>query len=438
MQQQAARNLSLDSAVQDVEQRYVAANPKSRAQYAAACRTMPGANTRSVLYYDPFPVTLTKGEGATLYDLDGHRYTDFLGEYTAGLYGHSNPKIRAAVAEALDAGFVLGGPNTYESRLADLMCARFPSLDMVRFCNSGTEANLMSIGLARAATGRSHIMVFEGAYHGGVFYYARGGSPINAPYPTVTGEFNNPELARQLIDAHAAELAAIIVEPMMGSGGGIAGTAEFLQALRDGASRHGIVLIFDEVMTSRLHPGGLQGKLGILADLTAFGKYLGGGVTFGAFGGRAELMGRFDPRHPQALPHSGTYNNNVLTMAAGLAGLAEVFTPEAADALNDAGDRLRRRLNDAARRQGAPALVTGVGSILCMHFQHRPVTKPADVAATPPAARKLFQLEMNLAGFYLARRGFMSLSLALTEADCDAYVAAFEDFLDTYGAVLGE
>ena len=125
-------------------------------------------------------------------------------------------------------------------------------------------------------------------------------------------------------------------------------------------------------------------------------------------------------------------------MAAGLAGLSEVFTPEAADALNDAGDRLRRRLNDAARRQGAPALVTGVGSILCMHFQHRPVTKPADAAATPPAARKLFQLEMNLAGFYLARRGFMSLSLALTEADCDAYVAAFEGFLDTYGAVLGE
>ncbi len=139
MQSQAARNLNLDSAVQDVEERYVAANPKSRAHFEAACRTMPGANTRSVLHYDPFPVTLTKGEGASLYDLDGHRYTDFLGEYTAGLYGHSNPKIRAAVAEALDAGFVLGGPNTYESRLADLMCARFPSLDMVRFCNSGTD-----------------------------------------------------------------------------------------------------------------------------------------------------------------------------------------------------------------------------------------------------------------------------------------------------------
>ena len=436
MQQQAARNLSLESAVDDAEARYVAANPKSQARFEQACKTMPGANTRSVLHYDPFPVTLTKGAGAHLADLDGHDYVDFLGEYTAGLYGHSNPTIMAALRAALDTGMVLGGPNQYEARLAELMCARYPSLDMVRFCNSGTEANLMAISLARATTGRSHLMVFDGAYHGGVFYYGQGGSPINAPFPTVTGTYNDPDGAMALIDANAADLAAIIVEPMMGSGGGIPGTAEFLTALRDGADRHGIVLIFDEVMTSRLAPGGLQEKLGIIPDLTAFGKYLGGGASFGAFGGRAELMARFDPRRPDAFPHSGTYNNNVLTMAAGFAGLSEVFTPEAAEALNASGDALRERLNGIASRIGAPALVSGVGSILCVHFQETPITRPADAAATPPGTRKLFHLEMLARGFYLARRGFISLSLPLTEADHDAFAGAFEAFLGEYGEVL--
>jgi glutamate-1-semialdehyde 2,1-aminomutase len=432
----AQRNLTLEAAVAETEARYVAANPKSRAQYEAACRHMPGANTRTVLHYDPFPVTLVKGEGARLQDLDGHGYTDYLGEYTAGLYGHSNPVIRAAITEALNGGLVLGGPNPYERKLAELMCARFPSLERVRFCNSGTEANLMALSLARACSGRSHVMVFEGAYHGGVFYYGHGGSPINAPFPTVMGDYNDAAKARDLIEAHKDDLAAILVEPMMGAGGGIPGSPEFLSVLRQAADEHGITLIFDEVMTSRLAPGGLQEKLGITPDLTSFGKYLGGGVTFGAFGGRAALMERFNPARSDAFPHSGTYNNNVLTMAAGCAGLGEVFTPEAAVALNASGDRLRDRLNGAARARGAAAEVTGVGSILCVHFGKPSVTRPGGAETASPEAQKLFHLEMNLAGFYLARRGFMSLSLPMEPADHDAFVAAFETFLEDYVEIL--
>ena len=284
------RNRSLDAAVAQLVERYVGANPKSQAQFDASLKTMPGANTRSVLFYEPFPVTLVGGEGATVTDLDGHVYVDFLGEYTAGLYGHSDPTIASAVRQALAAGTVLGGPNPQEAELASLMCQRFPSLERVRFCNSGTEANLMALSLARVTTGRDTIMVFDGAYHGGVFYYAHGGSPMNVPFPTIVGDYNDAERARDLISRHASELAAIIVEPMMGAGGGIAGTPEFLRTLREQADAHGIVLVFDEVMTSRLVPGGLQEKLGILPDLTSFGKYLGGGLTFGAFGGRARLM----------------------------------------------------------------------------------------------------------------------------------------------------
>ncbi len=432
----AERNMSLDDALADAEARYVAANPRSRARHAEAARVLPGGNTRSILFYPPFPVTITRGEGARLFDLDGHAYLDFLGEYTAGLYGHSDPVIRAAVEQALADGILLGAPNRYEAELAKLMCARFPSCELVRFCNSGTEANLNALSGARAATGRSHILVFEGAYHGGMLSFAHGSSPMSIPFPYVFARYNDLEGTLGLIEQHAQELAAIIVEPMMGAGGCIAAEPDFLQGLRDAATRHGIMLIFDEVMTSRLSPGGLQEALGVLPDMTTFGKYLGGGMSFGAFGGRAAIMGRFDPSRPDALPHSGTYNNNVLTMAAGVAGLSKVFTPAAADALSAQGERLKARLNAIGAHQGVPVQVTGVGSILCMHFQDEAVRQPDDTEHTPAAARALFHLEMLARGFYVARRGFIALSLPLTEADCDAFAAAFEDFLGACGPVL--
>jgi glutamate-1-semialdehyde 2,1-aminomutase len=428
------RNLTLEAAVSDAEARYVAANPKSKARFEAAKRTMPGGNTRTVLHYDPFPVALTGGEGARLTDLDGHSYVDFLGEFTAGLYGHSEPAIRAAISEALASGLVLGGPNRYEAQLAELMCARFPALELVRFCNSGSEATLMCVSLARATTGRSAVVAFAGAYHGGFLSFAgAGGSPINAPFPFLMASYNDAESVRALIAEHAQRIAAIIVEPLMGSGGCIPGEPAFLASLRAEADRHGIILIFDEVMTSRLAPGGVHGELGVYPDLVAFGKYLGGGVSFGAFGGKRAIMQRLDPTRPDGLVHSGTYNNNVLSMAAGVAGLTRVFTPQAAKTLNAGGDRLRARLNATAARRGLPIQVLGQGSMLCIHPQGQAIRRPADLAGARPEARKLLHLEMILRGFYLARRGFMSLSLPLTEADHEALIGAFDAILEEYG-----
>jgi glutamate-1-semialdehyde 2,1-aminomutase len=430
------RNLNLDAAVADVEARYVAAHVKSKARFEAAGRDMPGGNTRTVLHYDPFPVTLTRGDGARLTDLDGHTYIDYLGEFTAGLYGHSEPAILSAIKEALADGLVLGGPNRYEARLARLMCERFPALELVRFCNSGSEATLMCVSLARATTGRQSILAFAGAYHGAFLGFVGGGSPLNAPFPFVLAPYNDADAVRRLIAEHARDLAAIIVEPLMGSAGCIPGDPEFLRALGEEADRHGIVLVFDEVMTSRLAPGGLHGKLGLRPGLVAFGKYLGGGVGFGAFGGRRDLMQRLDPTRSDALMHSGTYNNNVLSMAAGIAGLERVYTPDAAEALNGGGDRLRERLNALAGARGVPVQVLGQGSMLCIHPQRAPVRRPADLAMLRPALRKLVHLEMNLRGIYMARRGFMSLSLPLTAADHDALVAAFDAILGDYADVL--
>ncbi len=436
MEASSLRNIDVETALAEAERAYVAANPKSRATWEAARHAMPGGNTRTVLFYPPYPLTIARGEGARLWDVDGHDYADFQGEYSAGLYGHSQPAIQAAIRRALEGGIVLGGHNETEGRFAEAVCARFPSLDLVRFCNSGTEANLMALSAARAWTGRDKLMAFEGAYHGGVFIYKAGGSPLNAPFPMVMGRYNDAERTLALIERHARDLAAIVVEPMMGAAGCIPGEPAFLGALREASTRHGIVLVFDEVMTSRLSPGGLQQALGITPDMTTLGKYLGGGLSFGAFGGRAEIMQRFDPRSPDAFPHAGTFNNDALTMAAGLAGITEVFTPAAAHALNAAGDRLRERLDGAMKARGAPLQVTGLGSMMCVHFAAGDIRTPEDAAAGDGSAAALFHIEMIARGHYIARRGMINLSLPMTDADFDGLVAALEDFLDVHGPVL--
>jgi len=408
----------------DAERRYVVRNPESRRLHEERALVMPGGNTRSVIHLPPFPLTIVRAEGARITDADGHEYVDFLGEYTAGLYGHSHPVIIDAIRAALDDGMTYGAPNRHEVVLARALCERFPSIELVRFCNSGTEANLFAVSLARAVTGREKVLVFEGGYHGGVFYFGHGGSPINAPFPFLVGEYNDAEGAVRLIAKHAHELAAVLVDPLQGSAGVIPGEPAFLQALRDATDEHGVLLVFDEVMTSRLATGGLQQVLGITPDLTTLGKYVGGGLAFGAFGGRADLMSRFDPSRPDALPHAGTFNNAVLTMAAGAAGLTQVYDADAVARLNALGDRLRDRLNAV----GAELCATGYGSMVGLHFTRGPIRRASDIPATPEL-RALLHLHMLESGYSYARRGFVALNLAMNEADVDGFADAVETFL---------
>ena len=444
---QAAGNLAnadLDQALLEAEARYRARHPKSAARKEEASQHMPGGNTRTVLHFTPFPLVWSGGKGNRLTDIDGMEYVDFLGEYTAGLYGHSEPVIQAAQKKAIDEGTVLGGPNQYEARLAAAIRARFPSVELIRFTNSGTEANLMALSALRALDRkRPRIMAFEHAYHGGVFYFSPGHDQLNFPIDWLVGAYNDVEGTRALLRRHAQELAAVIVEPMQGGGGCIPGTPEFLKMLRQECTALGIVLVFDEVMTSRLSPSGLQGRLGTTPDMTTFGKYLGGGASFGAFGGKREVMAHFDPDRPDSIPHAGTFNNNVLSMAGGLAGLTQVFTPEAAVRINALGDALRERLGEIAKKQGAPVQVTGVGSLLNIHFARRPIVTSADAHPTDPATEKavagllkLFHLDMIDQGYYFARRGFVALSLPTTEADTAGFAAAFGEFLEARGPLI--
>lgn len=435
MSETELRNADIDTALAEAKEAYVARNAKSFARFVEATAVMPGGNTRTVLHYAPFPLAFARGEGCRLWDLDGAEYVDFLGEYTAGIYGHSHPVIRRAVDRALDAGINFGGTNLIEAKFARAVCERF-GLERVRFTNSGTEANLLAISVGRIFAKRPRVMVFNGGYHGAVFGFAGGGSAINAPFDYLKADYNDIAGTRALIAQHAAELALVILEPMMGGGGCIAATPEFLAMLREETQRVGALLILDEVMTSRLAPGGLQSVRGVKPDLTTFGKYIGGGMSFGAFGGRAEIMDLFDPRRPDALPHAGTFNNNVLTMSAGLAGITEVYTAEAAKALNARGDALRERLNALCRKHGARMQFTGIGSMFAVHFTNEPVHSPADAAKGDQKLKELFFFDMLAHGIWVARRGMFAMCLPIGDAECDRLAGAVEEFLSSRRSLL--
>ena len=430
------RNIDVEGAYRVAEERYTAANPESLAQFTRACESLPGGNTRTGMYYAPFPLAMARGEGAYMWDLDGHKYRDYAGDFSAGLYGHTNAVVHAAVREVLADGVTFGSVSAHEERLATQICARVPSIERVRFCNSGTEANIMSLVTANAVTGRSKIMVFEGAYHGGTLSFPPGGSPINVPFDFILAPFNDVEGTSALFDEHGDGLSAILVELVQGAGGCIPGEPEFVALLRERATRHGALLIFDEVMTSRLGPTGRQGALGIIPDMTTLGKYVGGGMTAGAFGGRADIMDRYDPRAKDHFVHNGTFNNNVMTLAAGAAGLEKVFTPEAATALTESGEAFRGRLNALGEKHGLPFQATGSGSLMNIHFITGDIRSHKDLAGRNLTALDLFHLEMIAAGIYITRRGYMALSLTLTEEDHDVFVAEADKFLGAYGELI--
>jgi glutamate-1-semialdehyde 2,1-aminomutase len=433
---QAAANLDIDTALKEAERRYADSHTMSQAQIERAKGVLPGGNTRTILFFQPFPLVVKRSEGCRLWDIDGNAYVDFLGEYTAGLFGHSDPVIKAAIKESVDNGWAHGAHTENEARLGAAICGRFPSIERVRFTNSGTEANLMALTTARIFTKRAKIMPMLGGYHGGAFIFRTGNIAQNVPFPYVMGHFNDIERTLAAIEANAGDLAAVIVEPVQGAGGCIPAERAFLNALRGACTRYGITLIFDEVMTSRLGPGGVQGAEGIVPDMTTLGKYIGGGCTFGAFGGRTDIMALYDPYRPDALGHAGTFNNNAISMAAGVAAMTKVYTPERAVALNAAGDILRGRLDAEGKKRGLPVQVTGRGSMMNAQFYGGPIRSIDDAAKGSDTCRYLLHLEMLERGHYLARRGMINLSLPMGQAEFDGLVAAWADFLDTHGRML--
>jgi glutamate-1-semialdehyde 2,1-aminomutase len=426
----------LKGAIADAQERYRAANPLSDKAEEKALKYLPGGNTRSVLHFEPFPLTMVKGEGAEAIDLDGHRYTDFVGEYSAGLFGHSDPRIMAAIDEALETGIAMGAPTNYERILAALLCERFPALDQVRFCNSGTEANLMALTTARAVTGRNKILAFRDSYHGGVIKFPGGSCELNVPFDFVLSDFNDIEGTEALIREHGDDLAAVIVEPILGAGGNIQGKRDFLKMLRECTEEVGALLIFDEVKTGRMGAAGVQGMLDFNPDLTTLGKFIAGGLPTGAFGGRADLMARFDPRHGRGWNHAGTFNNNVCSMAAGCVAMGEIFTPEAGDEFLKWGEAFRESLNRMFKERDVPMFANGMGSMIAIHFAKEPTKAPKDITAGCQSLRPLLHMEMLLEGILICKRGDFFLSLPMNDSHLDKARDALGKFIDRHQLLI--
>ncbi len=424
------------AALDALKSAFARANPASARLHAEACRVLPGGNTRSNLYHQPFPLCFTGGQGATLTDVDGHDYVDFLGEYTAGVYGHSHPAILRAIREVSAAGLSIGGQTEWEGRFAKLLVERFPGLERVRFTNSGTEANIMAIGAARAFTGRDKVIVFDGGYHGAALTFVLPGHKLNAPYSFLNARYNDTASVRALLEQHAGEVAAVMVEPMLSSGGCIPGRDAFLYELRDLTTAAGVVLIFDEVVTSRLGARGIHGALGITPDLVTLGKYIGGGLGCGAFGGKAEIMAMFDPARAGAISHAGTFNNNTLTMGVGVTAVEEVFTGEAAEMLCERGDRLRERLNEVVEGRQMRMQFTGRGSSMNAHFTRERIDWPSDETRGHATEKGLFYFHLLSHGIYAAPRGMLNVSMVHTQADFDRVVEATDEFAATYGQMV--
>lgn len=409
--------MDLDSAVTDLHDEYAARHPRSASLHRRASQVMPGGNTRSVLHFEPFPFRVVSASGAEITDVDGHTYVDFLGNYTAGLFGHSPKLIADSVTEALASGFALGATHATEIELAELLCDRFEALERVRFTNSGTEANLMAIGTALHHTQRTGVGVFDGAYHGGVLSFGHGvPHPLNVPHRFVHAQFNDVDgLDRLFADP---DLGCVIVEAVQGAGGCIPASDEFLAGLSRQCTDTDTVLILDEVMTSRLSPGGAQALYEIRPDLMTLGKYLGGGMTFGAFGGRADIMAHFVPDAGGVLTQAGTFNNNVVTMSAARTAVSQLLDDDRLGEVNDRGDRLRRSLEDALRVAGI--WVTGRGSMLTVH-------------AEDDRLLDLYFHRMLVNGHYLARRGFIALSFEIDDSHCERLVSDSRRWADDIG-----
>jgi glutamate-1-semialdehyde 2,1-aminomutase len=415
--------------------------------FTAAQRIIPGGVNSPVRAFRGVggePFFIARAEGARLWDVDGRAYIDYVGSWGPLILGHAAPPVVEAVAAAAARGTSYGAPTAGEVELAEAITHAYPSIEMVRLVSSGTEAAMSALRVARGATGRDVLLKFEGGYHGHadslLVKAGSGGATFGIPDSrgvpaalaalTVTVPFNDIAAVRAVFDARPSEIAAVIVEPIAGNMGVIPPAPSFLEGLRELTSRHGAVLIFDEVITGfRVARGGAQALYGVRPDLTCLGKIIGGGLPVGAYGGRADLMRHVAPLG--GVYQAGTLSGNPLAVAAGLATVRALGTPGVYDRLEALGDRLARGLADGARRAGIPLTVNRVGSMLTGFFCAGPVTDYASAKRADTERYARFFHALCARGVYFAPSQFEAafVSLAHTEADVDATVKAAADAL---------
>jgi glutamate-1-semialdehyde 2,1-aminomutase len=415
---------------------------KSEAAFARAQRLMPGGVNSPARAFGGVggePIFFESGEGAYLYDIDGNRYLDYIGSWGPMILGHSHPAVLAAVQAAAARGTSFGAPTEAESELAELIIEAVPSIEMVRLVNSGTEATMSAIRLARGFTGRDVIVKFAGNYHGHVdsLLVAAGSAAATLGVPNSPGvtagttqdtlvlEYNDVPGLEQAFREHGARIAGVIFEPVVGNMGCVIPTAEFQKALRQETERHGALLICDEVMTGfRVAYGGAQSLWGLTPDLTTLGKIVGGGLPVGAYGGRADIMQHVLPAGK--IFQAGTLSGNPLATAAGIAMLRLLRDQPPYAALERQSRQLAEGLSNAAQRVGIPHSVARVGSMLTLFFVDSPVKDWPSAAKADVARYARFFWGMIERGIYLPCSQFeaMFVSTAHGDAEIAATLAA--------------
>ncbi|MEB1528527.1 glutamate-1-semialdehyde 2,1-aminomutase [Xanthomonas sp. WHRI 7945] len=415
---------------------------RSHALFSQAQSLIPGGVNSPVRAFKSVggePFFVQRADGPYLYDVDGNRYIDYVGSWGPMIAGHNHPAVREAVQRAIGNGLSFGAPCAAEVTMAETITRLVPSCEMVRMVNSGTEATLSAVRLARGATGRSRIVKFEGCYHGhGDSFLVKAGSgmltlgvPTSPGVPaglselTATLSYNDVEGATALFDEIGGEIAAVIIEPVVGNANCIPPRAGYLQHLRDLCTRHGALLIFDEVMTGfRVALGGAQAHYGVVPDLTTFGKIIGGGMPVGAYGGRADLMRQIAPSGP--IYQAGTLSGNPVAMAAGLAMLELVQAPGFHQRLDAATAALCAGLEQAAAAAGVAVTTNQVGAMFGLFFTTEKVETYAQATACDTAAFNRFFHAMLARGVFLAPSAYEAgfLSSAHDEAVIEATLAA--------------
>lgn len=421
---------------ESVKKIYADARPNSRRLHTEACKYMPGGDTRTATFFLPFPNFIKYGEGAYMYDEDGFKLLDFQNNYTSLIHGHAHPETVEAVREQIAKGSAYTAPFEKQIELSKLLTQRFPSVDMIRYTNSGTEANMHALRIARAYTGKAKIIKTEGGYHGTTDVFEASVDPNikkagtldqikvipesrgvseNALKDVLVVPFNDIKRTRKMIEEHHREVACIIIEPIMGSAGQITPDLEYLRFLREITTQYHIVLIFDEVVTGRLSLGGAQKFYGVTPDLTTMGKIIGGGTPVGAFGGKQEIMQMYDPREKK-MYHSGTFNGNAVTMTAGLATM-KAYNQEAVDYVNDLGVLFKEGVLKIYEKLGLNMKISGAGSIYNILFTDKDVKNYRDVASAHEELNKVLYMSLLTKGVFDAERGMFCMSTAMTKED---------------------
>lgn len=444
---------------QDILSQYQERTAASRELRKKAAQFLPGGDTRSMAYFSPYPFYVREGKSCFLYDCDGNEYIDCVNNMTSLIHGHAHPHVVDAICQQAAQGTAHAAPIELQSRHAETICSRIPAMESLRFCNSGTEATMFAIRAARAFTNKSIIIKIDGGYNGSHDYVEVNLLPDLAAedLPTASVEpgvpqailndvriapFNDLDAMERILKADKDNVAAILVEPVLTSGGGIRSEKGYLAGLRELADEHGALLIFDEVITFRFSTGGMQMVEDVRPDLTALGKIIGGGLPVGAFGGREDIMQMFDPTRPDAISHSGTFSGNALTMAAGAATL-EILGQDEIDRINQLGERLRNNLQGAMDRIGVAGQIGGFGSAAFAVFFNEPCRNARDaVQAVIPTLE--FAQDFNLAllnqGVYGIFKGMMGfvVSTPMDDSTIDLIAERFTRALEQTKPIADE